>query len=332
MKKEYKELFDNIKPDSELMYDTFNKADEKKKSPAFMPRRIVAAALAIAVLVVGGGFGINQLKAPDFISENDTTITGGDTLSAPLFTITAYAGDNENAEIKTLSEDEITLMDYKIQLKKDSDGYYIKGHSEGMGFQINADDIKQVTFSSENGKFDYLDTPFIEYKESIGEYYDVRLPITKEEAKEYNDTIESGKAYPGYKHDFVSNIMKSRDCSEYFGDKSTDLELYSFDYSDMYGADEFVFRNREKSQKLYMQFNKKEIIAKTYPNIEGIGEISYNPDGATDYLINHPETSFDKLPTDKITIKVEFNSGQTVTKKLLSSFTDDGTLMFSYID
>ena len=329
MKKEYKELFDNIKPDNELMYDTFNKADEKKKS-SFMPRRIAAAVLAMAVLVVGGGFGINQLKAPDLISENETT--SGDALSAPLFTITAYAGDNENAEIKTLSEDEITLMDYKIQLKKDSDGYYVKGHSDSMGFQINAEDIKQVTFSSENGKFDYLDTPFIKYKKSIGEYYDVRLPITKDEAKEYNDTIESGNAYAGYKHDFVSNIMKSRDCSEYFGDKSTDLELYSFDYSGEDGVDEFVFRNKEKSIKLYMQFNSNEIVAKTYPGIEWLGDFDYNPDGAEDYLINNPETPFDELPTDVITIKVEFNNGQTVTKKLLSSFTADGTLMFSYTD
>ena len=53
MKKEYKELFDNIKPDSELMYDTFNKADENKKSTVFMPRKIVAAALVMAVLAVG---------------------------------------------------------------------------------------------------------------------------------------------------------------------------------------------------------------------------------------------------------------------------------------
>ena len=53
MKKEYKELFDHIKPDSELMYDTFNKADENKKTTVFMPRKIVATALVMAVLAVG---------------------------------------------------------------------------------------------------------------------------------------------------------------------------------------------------------------------------------------------------------------------------------------
>lgn len=331
MKKEYKELFDNIKPDSELMYDTFNKADEKKKFPVFMTRKVVAAALMIAVLVVGGGFGIHQIKEPKAIEEiENTTGIVGNLPSSDFFTITAFAKDDENAEIKTLSPDDITLMDYKIELKKNSDGYYVSGSGE-TDFQINAEDIKQVIFSSENGTFKYLDSPMIRYKESLGEYYAVRIPITKEEAREYLETIESGNAYPGYKQEFIQNIMNSRDCSSYFGDNSTDLDLYSIDYSDEFGVDEFLFRNKEEGQQ-YMQFNKSEIVAKTYPGIDWVGSIIYFPDKATEFLVNNPETPYDKLPTDEITITVEFNSGQTVTQKLSCSFTADGTLMFSYID
>lgn len=331
MKKEYKELFDTIKPDSELMYDILNKADENKKSPAFMPRKAVAAALVMAVLVVGGGFGIHQLTAPKMIEPGENAIgTVDDLPSSDFFTITAFASDDENAEIKTLSPDDITLMDYKIELRKDHYGYYISGSGE-TDFQINAEDIKQVTFSSENGTFKYLDIPMIRYKESLGEYYAVRIPITKEEAREYLETIESGNAYPGYKQEFIQNIMNSRDCSSYFGDNSTDLDLYSIDYSDEFGVDEFLFRNKEEGQQ-YMQFNKSEIVAKTYPGIDGVGSIIYFPDKATEFLVNNPETPYDKLPTDEITIAVEFNSGQTVTQKLSCSFTADGTLMFSYID
>lgn len=331
MKKEYKALFDNIEPDSELMYDTFNKADENKKSPAFKPKRIVAAALVMAVLVVGGGFGIHQLTAPKMIEHAENAIgTVDDLPSSDFFTITAFASDDENAEIKTLSPDDITLMDYKIELKKDSDGYYVSGGGE-TDFQINADDIKQVTFSSENGTFNYLDIPLMRYKESLGEYYAVRLPITKEEATEYLETIESGNAYPGYKQEFIQNIMNSRDCSSYFGDNSTDLDLYSFDYSDEFGVDEFLFINKEEGQQ-YVHYNKKELVAKTYPGIDGIASVSYSPDEAESYLLDHPEMSYDKLPTDEITITVEFKSGQTVTQKLSCSFTADGTLMFSYID
>lgn len=331
MKKEYKELFDTIKPDSELMYDTFNKADEKKNTTGFVPRRIVAAALVMAVLVVGGGFGIHQIKEPKAIEEiENTTGTVDDLPSSDFFTITAFASDDENAEIKTLSPDDITLMDYKIELKKDSDGYYVSGGGE-TDFQINADDIKQVTFSSENGTFNYLDIPLMRYKESLGEYYAVRLPITKEEATEYLETIESGNAYPGYKQEFIQNIMNSRDCSSYFGDNSTDLDLYSFDYSDEFGVDEFLFINKEEGQQ-YVHYNKKELVAKTYPGIDGIASVSYSPDEAESYLLDHPEMSYDKLPTDEITITAEFKSGQTVTQKLSCSFTADGTLMFSYID
>ena len=124
MKKEYKELFDNIKPDSELMYDTFNKADENKKSTVFMPRKIVAAALVMAVLAVGSGFGIHQIKEPKAIEDiENTTHTMDDLPSSDFFTITAFASDDENAEIKTLSPNNITLIDYKIELKKENDIY-----------------------------------------------------------------------------------------------------------------------------------------------------------------------------------------------------------------
>lgn len=333
MKKEYKELFDTIKPDSELMYDTFNKADEKKNTTGFVPRRIVAAALVMAVLVVGGGFGIHQIKEPKAIEEiENTTGTVDDLPSSDFFTITAFASDDENAEIKTLSPDDITLIDYKIELRKDSYGYYVySGSDTSPGFQVNADDIKQVTFSSENGTFQYLDIPLMRYKESLGEYYAVRLPITKEEATEYLETIENGDFYNGYIQDFIKNIMESRDCSSYFGDNSTDLDLYYIDYSDEFGVDEFLFRNKEEGQQ-YMHFNKKELVAKTYPDIDGVGSVHYSPDKATEFLVNNPETPYDKLPMDEITITVEFNSGQTVTQKLSCSFTADGTLMFSYID
>lgn len=333
MKKEYKALFDNIKPDSELMYDTLNKADENKKSPAFMPRKVVAAALVMAVLVVGGGFGIHQLTAPKMIEPGENaTGTVDDFPSSDFFTITAFASDDENAEIKTLSPDDITLIDYKIELRKDSYGYYVySGTDTSPGFQVKADDIKQVTFSSENGTFNYLDTPLIGYKESLGEYYAVRLPITKEEAAEYLETIDNGDFYNGYKQDFIKNIMKSRDCSSYFGDNSTDLDLYSIEYSDEFGVDEFLFVNKEEGQQ-YVHFNKKELVAKTYPGIDGVGSVHYSPDQAIEFLVNNPKTPYDKLPTDEITITVEFNSGQTVTQKLSCSFTADGTLMFSYID
>lgn len=331
MKKEYKELFDTIKPDSELMYDTFNKADKNKKSPAFMPRKVVAAALVMAVLVVGGGFGVHQLTAPKMIEPGENaTGTVDDLPSSDFFTITAFAKDDENAEIKTLSPDDITLMDYKIELRKDHYGYYISGSGE-TDFQINAEDIKQVTFSSENGTFKYLDIPLMRYRESLGEYYAVRLPITKEEATAYLETIENGDFYNGYQQDFIQNIMNSRDCSSYFGDNSTDLDLYSIDYSDEFGVDEFLFVNKEEGQQ-YVHFNKKELVAKTYPGIDGIASVSYSLDEAESYLLDNPETPYDKLPTGEITITVEFNSGQTVTQKLSCSFTADGTLMFSYID
>lgn len=333
MKKEYKELFDNIKPDSELMYDTFNKADENKKSTVFMPRKIVAVALVMAALAVGSGFGIHQIKEPKAIEDiENTTHTMDDLPSSDFFTITAFASDDENAEIKTLSPDNITLIDYKIELKKDSYGYYVySGTDTSPGIQVNADDIKQVIFRTENGSFNYLDTPLIGYKESLGEYYAVRLPITKEEATEYLETIENGDFYNGYTQDFIHNIMNSRDCSSYFGDNSTDLDLYSIDYSDEFGVDEFLFRNKEEGQQ-YMQFNKSEIAAKAYPGIDGVGSVYYSPDQAIEFLVNNPETPYDELPTDEITIIVEFNSGQTVTQKLSCSFAADGTLMFCYID
>lgn len=326
MKKEYKELFSEIAPDEKLLDGVLDKATEKRTPMIW--KKAGAAFLAMAILLGGGGyFALNQSN-DDILTTKESSVSG-----TPLnFSIIAYAADNDNSDKITLSENNITLMDYKIEIVKEKNGYAVNGSGE-TGFSINANDVSEVVFSCKGGTFSYVDGPLEKCLMDQGAYFSIIIPITDEENEEYLRLCEESESgyYPERK--YFKTLMEKNDYSEYFKGKSTNLDDYSIYYSD---KEDYMNENQflllEKSETLnYLINDTKEFTAKTYSDDDVIEDVLYFPEKATDYLFKHPDTPYDELPTDEITITVKFKSGQSATKKLNVSFNKEGKMQFEYI-
>ena len=326
MKKEYKELFSKITPDEKLLDGVLDKATEKRTPMIW--KKAGAAFLAMAMLLgCGGYFALNQGN-DDILTTQESSLSG-----TPLnFSIIAYAADNNNGDKIVLNENDITLMDYKISIEKEANGYAVSGSSE-TGFSIDAKNISEVTFSCKGGTFDYIDGPLQKCLQDQGAYFSIIIPITDEENEEYLKLCQESESgyYPERK--YFKALMEKNDYSEYFKGKSTNLDEYSIYYSD---KEDYMNENQflllEDSDALnYWVRDTKEFTAKTYSNDDVISDVTYFPEEATDYLIDHPHTPYEELPSDEITITVKFKSGQSITKKLNVSFNKEGKMQFEYI-
>lgn len=326
MKNEYKKIFNEITPDEKLLDSVLDKATEKR-TPVIW-KKAGAVFLAMAILLSGGGyFALNQSNN-NLITTNESSVSG-----TPLnFSIIAYAADKENSDKIVLNENDITLMDYKISIEKEANGYAVSGSSE-TGFSIDAKDVSEVTFSCKGGTFDYIDGPLQKCLQDQGAYFSIIIPITDEENEEYLRLCQESESgyYPERK--YFKALMEKNDYSEYFKGKSTNLDKYSIYYSD---KEDYMNENQflllEDSDALsYWIHDTKEFTAKTYSDGDVISDVTYFPDEATSYLLSHPETPYNELPSDEITITVKFKSGQSITKKLNVSFNKDGNMQFEYI-
>lgn len=332
MKKEYKELFSTVVPSEEIKDKVLNRAVGKKK-PVFSAKKIVAAVAAFAV-IAGGSFGIYRIY-----SARSAGSEYSQHFSAPSdFSIVAYAQNNRE-EVVTIQDEDFELMNIKITLNHGSDGYSVSGSSEDNGITVRADeDIESVTFECENGSFTYTDSLLKTYRVKQQKYYSAVIPITEQQYNEYNELIaeSGGEKTSKLKQDFVSKLIRSKDCSAYIYDENFDVnKISTYEYScyssDMAGEDEngyeycILIVDKEKNQDI-MQTNQKKVVAKTYQPGDEIGYVNYWPDKAMEYLLNYPDMSFDKLPTDVIKITVQFENGQSVSKEIVTSFDSDGTL------
>lgn len=333
MKKEYKELFDSITPDEKLKNIVLEKL-ENKQVKMFSPKKLIAIAAAF-VLIVTGGLGIYRVSTVDFHNNEDTSNIKQSNLD---FSIIAFAKENEN-NINILSSDDVTLTEQKITLNEDSDGYTvnIKGYDEGLSVRSDYD-IDTVIFECENGLMSYLDDPLIDYLISQNKYYCAIIPISEEQYNEYNNIYSNSvdKTDAEIKEEFVKKIFNSKDCSQYIYTDDFDISKfttneYSVDVSDNTGDDEYNYdyciwiRDRAYTS-VALQDNTKTIVAKTYQAGDEIGNISYHPDYAVNYLLENPTTDFSKLPTDIIKITVKFKNGQSASKEIVTQFDSNGVL------
>lgn len=341
MKNEYKNIYDKITPDDELASRVLDMANGEKKRIPFKQKskKYIAVAAAFAIILSVGMFGV-----PRIIDNDKNVTTANPTVnSKPLdFQIVAYAEDDPNGTVKELKDGDITLMNVKISLNHSNDGDYISGTSEDDGLCVKTDnDIDYVTFACENGKFSYLDNPMKRDMVKKNEYYSAVIPISEQEAEEYQSglTATGGVNTLRYKKDFLDNLLKQKDCSQYIYDESFDTSRildyeYSVDVSDMAGEDEHYYDfcvlvwSKEKTGNILRRDSYIE--AKIYQPGDKIEYVYYSPDGAETYLFEHPDTPYNELPTDTITITVHYKTGQTITKQLLTSFNDDGVMQMQY--
>lgn len=70
----------------------------------------------------------------------------------------------------------------------------------------------------------------------------------------------------------------------------------------------------------------QKIIVDVQQNADEIENLFYNPNYAGKYLLENPDTPYDKLPADTIKITVNYKTGQSITKEIVTSFNAEGVL------
>lgn len=222
-KKIIKEAIDDIKPDVYMKTRLQAKIEEpKRKSAKSFLKPALSCTLALAVLAGVGTYGMTRDNTPV------TSQTSNAKLSSHSFNIVAYAQDENGNKSKniTLENDDIsTIENFYIKVNTESDGNLAVETSSKSGFGINADNVSEATFESENGTFNYFDIPLQNKLIDEGKYY-VEIPLTDEENKLYHDKYENKD------REFYNYLAKYKDLSKYFNGKSQNAEDYGIYYSD----------------------------------------------------------------------------------------------------
>ena len=206
-KKIIKAAIDDIKPDVYMKTRLQAKIEEpKRKSAKSFLKPALSCTLALAVLAGVGTYGMTRDNTPV------TSQTSNVKLSSHSFNIVAYAQDENGNQCEniTLGENDVTtLKNYRVKAYKDSDGYQAVKSGCESGFAINAKNVAEVTFESENGKFSYYDMLLQSKLIDEGKFY-VEIPLTDEENKLYHDKYENKD------REFYNYLSKHKDLSKYF--------------------------------------------------------------------------------------------------------------------
>lgn len=323
-KKIIKAAIDDIKPDVYMKTRLQAKINEpKRKSTKSFLKPALSCTLALAVLAGVGTYGMTRDNTPV------TSQTSNVKLSSHSFNIVAYAQDENGNKSKsiTLENDDIsTIENFYIKVNTESDGNLAVETSSESGFGINADNVSEATFESENGTFNYFDIPLQNKLIDEGKFY-VEIPLTDEENKLYHDKYENKEG------EFYNHLSKHKDLSKYFNRKSQNAEDYTIYYSDKND-----YKNENQlllaSKKYYFKLSKsdcKKFTAKTYRNGDKIQDVIYFANGASNALLKNPNLKYEDLPSDTIAITVKFKDGQTATKKIKTSFNSKGQLQLQYV-
>ena len=323
-KKIIKEAIDDIKPDVYMKTRLQAKIEEpKRKSAKSFLKPALSCTLALAVLAGVGTYGMTRDNTPV------TSQTSNAKLSSHSFNIVAYAQDENGNQCEniTLGENDVTtLKNYRVKAYKDSDGYQAVKSGCESGFAINAKNVAEVTFESENGKFSYYDMLLQSKLIDEGKFY-VEIPLTDEENKLYHDKYENKD------REFYDYLSKHKDLSKYFNGKSQNAEDYAIYYSDKndYKNENQLLLDQKKYYFKLLKSDCKKFTAKTYRNGDKIQDVIYYANGASNALLKNPDLKYEDLPSDTITITVKFKDGQKVTKKIKTSFNSKGQLQLQYV-
>lgn len=321
-KKLIKEAIDDIKPDAYMKTRLMAKIEEpKKKSRKSILKPVLSCTLALAIAAGVGTYGMMSNSSKTIGTQSQTS-----SVSNHSFNIVAYANDSNGEKIVLKNDDVTTLKNYKIKAYKDKDGFQTVETGSECGFNINADSVKKVTFESKNGTFGYYDTLLEEKLIDEGKYY-IEIPLNDKEDKLYHEK------YEGKDNEFYNYLKSQKDLSKYFDGKSQNADDYGIYYSDK-GDYKNINELLLVPQSYYKQLAKnesKKLEVQTYRSGDKIENVNYWADGATDVLLNNPNTKYEQLPGDIITITVEFNDGKQASKQIKTSFNSKGELQFEYV-
>lgn len=168
MKKEYKEIFNEIRPDDELLEGVFESAE--KRINRHIPKKIIACTMCLAV-IVAGCFAYNNFNSP---SQNDTT--DNKTMNSNTFsnTIVAYASDDTpptllKADVETKLQYQIVITDIR-NMSDDEVENIISKHLE----KIRSGDTNNIHFQlSLTHSCLSLDNAIV--NEYTGDFFDIHI-------------------------------------------------------------------------------------------------------------------------------------------------------------
>lgn len=316
---EIKKSIEEIKPDPYMETRLSAKVSDYKK-PKVSPliKRISAAALALAIVCTG--IGANYA-----VKNNRSDLD---------FTIVAYAMDGKSKH--TLSDDEVVLTDLQLIYERDKAKENISIENK-VDFGIDAENVAEATFESENYGFDIYDDNMRDNQFERDDYYIIKIPLNDEEIIKFSkiEIFEEDRT----EKKFLKEMMKNRDLSAYFGDNSMNVDDYrvhrvlntTSDKIKEFGLEDFgyitsYFYLVKKDVYEDITRNGKSVTAKNYNDEDRIHGIMFDTWTAVWLIKDNPDMKLSDLPKDKITVTVKFTSGETVTKHILAEFDDDGYL------
>lgn len=316
---EIKKSIEEIKPDPYMETRLSAKVSDYKK-PKVSPliKRIGATALALAIVCTGVG-------ANYAVKNNRSDLD---------FTIVAYAMDGKSKH--TLSDDEVVLTDLQLIYERDKAKENISIENK-VDFGIDAENVAEATFESENYGFDIYDDNMRDNQFERDDYYIIKIPLNDEEIIKFSkiEIFEEDRT----EKKFLKEMMKNRDLSAYFGDNSMNVDDYrvhrvlntTSDKIKEFGLEDFgyitsYFYLVKKDVYEDITRNGKSVTAKNYNDEDRIHGIMFDTWTAVWLIKDNPDMKLSDLPKDKITVTVKFTSGETVTKHILAEFDDDGYL------
>lgn len=316
---EIKKSIEEIKPDPYMETRLSAKVSDYKK-PKVSPliKRISAATLALAIVCtgVGANYAVKNKR-----SDLD-------------FTIVAYAMDGESKH--TLSDDEVVFTDLQLIYERDKAKENISIENK-VDFGIDAENVAEATFESENYGFDIFDDNMRDNQFERDDYYIIKIPLNDEEIIKFSkiEIFEEDRT----EKKFLKEMMKNRDLSAYFGDNSMNVDDYrvhrvldtTSDKIKEFGLEDFGYITSYfylVKKDVYEDITRggKSVTAKNYNDEDRIHGIMFDTWTAAWLIKDNPDMKLSDLPKDKITVTVKFTSGEIVTKHILAEFDDDGYL------
>lgn len=322
---EIKKSIEEIKPDPYMETRLSAKVSDYKK-PKVSPliKRIGAATLALAIVCTGVG-------------ANYAVKNNGSDLD---FTIVAYAMDGKSKH--TLSDDEVVLTDFRFNYQRDAvkegdSPINYMSEEKTFDFGIDAENVAEATFESENYGFDIYDDNMRDNQFEREDYYIIKIPLNDEEIIKFSkiEIFEEDRT----EKKFLKEMMKNRDLSAYFGDNSMNVDDYrvhrvldtTSDKIKEFGLEDFGYITSYfylVKKDVYEDITRggKSVTAKNYDDDDRIHDIMFDNWKAVEIVNENPDMKLSDLPKDRITVTVKFTSGETVTKHILAEFDDNGYL------
>ncbi|MDE5983960.1 MAG: hypothetical protein K2H13_01725 [Eubacterium sp.] len=324
MKKEdIKRCIDEFEPDPYMK--TRIKANIKPSKKRNFIKPLVSAVTAFALLI-GIGVGVNQVydeKSPDITPSNTYSTSEGKGLLD--FSIVAYAASDtgETGEGVLLSEENINIInDAKIVLSQHKcvDSGYSYSVDGKCAFDISAENMKRVTVKTDGGTLYYNDEQLMQHLIRNEEYYKAIIPLSTEQ-NEYVLSLNEEQFINDRER--FERFIKEYDASQYL--EGVDFDECGVEYDDNSENPSFKLYEFELLNSFW-KHHIDEINVDIYNSAAGVKDMQYYPDSFVKQLNDSAVTSLSAYPypVDSIYITVEFESGESVTKRIDVYFGKEG--------